>query len=310
VRGAFVDKLSELAGQNPRIMLITGDLGFGVLDGFAAAYPRQYLNVGVAEQNMMGVAAGLALEGRVVFTYSIANFATLRCLEQIRNDVCYHGANVKIVAIGGGFSYGALGISHHATEDLGILRALPDMTVVAPADRWEAAEATDRIARAAGTCYLRLDRAGDELPSDSRGEFSLGTARRIREGTDLTLIGTGGLVPVAVAASDRLRKDGIGCRVLSMHTVKPLDADAVRRACVETGGIVTLEEHGLDCGLGSAVAEACLDQQVAPLRFRRMALRSGFSSTVGSQTYLRSLYGLDEAHVVETVRSVLSGDRS
>src|SRR5438477_2359167 len=142
MRDQFVKTLTALAETNSLIMLVTGDLGFGVLTGFKERFPRQYLNVGVAEQNLTGLATGLALEGRVVFTYSIGNFPTLRCLEQIRNDVCYHNVDVKVVSIGAGFSYGPLGISHHATEDISILRALPNMTVVSPCDLWEVAEAT------------------------------------------------------------------------------------------------------------------------------------------------------------------------
>src|SRR3954468_17255260 len=154
MRDAFTRRLEELAAQDPRIFLITGDLGFGVLDPFEKKFPKQYLNAGVAEQNMTGLATGLALEGRVVFTYSIGNFPTLRCLEQIRNDAAYHEANVKIIAIGGGFSYGALGMSHHATEDLAILRAIPGITVVAPGDDLETRGATRALVETPGTCYL------------------------------------------------------------------------------------------------------------------------------------------------------------
>jgi len=306
MRDGFVAKLTEIADANPRILLVTGDLGFGVLDAFARSRPQQYLNVGVAEQNMIGVSVGLALEGRIVFVYSIGNFPTLRCLEQIRNDACYHSANVKIVAIGGGFSYGPLGMSHHATEDLGILRTLPNMTVVAPADSWETRAATAQIARMPGTCYLRLDREGTELRDIPRAPFVIGSARTIRDGSDLTIIATGGLVGVAAAASDRLRADGIACRVLSMHTIKPLDSNAIERAALETGGIVTLEEHALDGGLGGAVAEACLDRQVVPARFRRLGLPSSFAPVVGSQAYLRSLYHLDDISVAGSIRSVLA----
>src|SRR3954463_955369 len=157
MRDHFVKRLSQLAAADPRIVLLTADLGFGVLNNFAQKYPKQFLNAGVAEQNMTGLATGLALEGRIVFTYSIGNFPTLRCLAQIRNDAAYHEANVKVVAIGGGFSYGALGMSHHATEDLAILRAI-GIPVVAPGCDWEAAEALNALVEKKGTCYLRLDR--------------------------------------------------------------------------------------------------------------------------------------------------------
>lgn len=305
MRDAFVRRLMELAEADPRIMLLTGDLGFGVLTKFEERFPRQYLNAGVAEQNMTGLATGLAMEGRIVFTYSIANFPTLRCLEQIRNDACYHDANVKVVAIGGGFSYGSLGISHHATEDLAILRALPEITVISPGDLWEAEEATTALVNTPGTCYLRLDKT-TAPPTPQAGEvFHLGRARIVREGADMTLIATGGILRSALQAADALAERGIQCRVVSMHTVKPLDETAIERACLETGGIVTVEEHTVHGGLGGAVAEVCMDRGLMPKRFHRVGLRSGFSSIVGSQDYLLHRYGLDAPAIVEAVQRLL-----
>ena len=161
MRTEFINTLYEIAKKDKNVILITGDLGFGVLDKFANDLPEQFINAGVAEQDMAGLATGLALEGKTVFTYSIANFPTLRCLEQIRNDVCYHNANVKIVSVGGGYSYGPLGMSHHATEDLSIMRALPNMTIVAPGDTIETGYATEAIYKLNGPCYLRLGRNGE-----------------------------------------------------------------------------------------------------------------------------------------------------
>ena len=305
MRDAFVSRLMDLAARDPRIFLITGDLGFGVLTKFQERYPRQFLNAGVAEQDMTGLATGLALEGRVVFTYSIANFPTLRCLEQIRNDACYHGAAVKIVAIGGGFSYGSLGISHHATEDLAIMRALPDLTVVAPSDRWEAAEATAALAGWPGTCYLRLDKSGAPDTHEHGEHFEIGLARTVRKGEDITLISSGGILGEALAAAEDLGSRGIRCRVLSMHTVKPMDVQAVECACNETGGIITIEEHTVDGGMGGAVAELCMDRGLRPGVFRRIALRAGFSAIVGSQEYLRKRYGLDRKAIAREVESAV-----
>lgn len=297
MRDAFIARLAELAEQDDRIMLITGDLGFGVLNDFAQRFPKQFLNAGVAEQNMTMLATGLAMEGRVVFTYSIGNFPTLRPLEFIRNDACYHQANVKVVCIGGGFSYGQLGISHHATEDLSILRALPNMTVVAPGDDFETREATTALAATPGTCYLRLDRSS--MVVDSEAPFELGRARVVREGNDLTLISTGGMLGEAIRAADRLAERGVRARVVSMHTVKPLDLYAIRLAAQETGGILTLEEHTIEGGLGGAVAEACLENSWIPRFFRRIGLQSKFSSVVGDQDYLRRIYGLDAEAIVD-----------
>ena len=310
MRDNFVRELSELARKDSRIFLITADLGFCVLDTFAEEFPRQYLNVGIAEQNMIGLATGMAMDGRVVFCYSIGNFSTLRCLEQIRNDACYHEANVKIVAVGGGFSYGALGISHHATEDLAIMRALPNITVAAPGDQWEAREATKALAATPGTCYLRLDKSAAPATARAKEVFHIGKARTVREGTDITLISTGGILGAALEAADSLVEQGIACRVLSMHTIKPFDGDAVVRACRETGGIVTVEEHTIHGGLGSLVAETCLDAGVKPNAFRRIGLRAGFSSIVGAQEYLRREYGMDPKSIAKSVAELVSAGSS
>jgi transketolase len=306
MRNAFVGELVELAASDPRIFLITGDLGFGVFDEYARRLPRQFLNAGVAEQNMTGLATGLAMEGRIVFTYSIANFSSLRCLEQIRNDAAYHEANVKVVSIGSGFSYGQLGISHHATEDISILRSLPGVIVVSPADEWEVREATKALVRTPGTCYLRLDKS-KAPPTHRTGEvFRIGVARCVREGSDLTIAATGGILEVALeAAEDLARSHRVATRVLSVHTTKPLDADALAAAARETGGIMTLEEHTVDGGLGGAVAELLLERGAIPKAFRRVGLRAGFSSAVGSQGYLRALYGLDCRSVVASALEML-----
>src|SRR5580704_16656925 len=179
MRGAFFDALLTLAERDHRINLIVGDLGFGVVETFAQRFPDRFLNAGIAEQNMTGIAAGMALSGRIVFTYSIANFPILRCLEQVRNDVCYHNANVKIVAVGGGLAYGSLGSTHHATEDLAIMRALPRMVVVAPGDTMEAEAATEAIALHPGPCYLRLGRAGEASVHQEKIRIQLGKAIQV-----------------------------------------------------------------------------------------------------------------------------------
>ncbi|MBS1723713.1 MAG: transketolase [Armatimonadetes bacterium] len=306
MRDAFVRQLTEIARKDAKVMLITGDLGFGVLMKFAEELPGQFLNAGVSEQNMTLLATGLALGGRTVFTYSIANFPILRPLEMIRNDACYHNANVKVVGIGGGFSYGALGISHHATEDLAILRSLPDITVVAPCDLWETEEATRALVAQPGTAYLRLDKSHATTSEGSKRDFALGKARVLEEGDALTIVSCGGIVQEVLDATAHLRSEGHRCRVLSMHTVKPLDKEAVLRAAQETGGIVTVEEHTLDGGLGSAVAETLLDAGVAPRAFKRIGLRSCFSSVVGSQEYLRKVYGMDSQSILLAAREMLS----
>lgn len=301
MRDVFVRELARIAAERPEVMLLTADLGFGVLNDFASRFPAQFLNVGIAEQNMTGLATGLALEGRIVFTYSLGNFPTLRCLEQIRNDACYHGANVKIVTVGGGMSYGAVGASHHATEDLAILRALPDTTVVCPGDLWEVEQATRDMVDRPGVTYFRLDKSAAPPTRRKNEIFSFGRARRVVDGSDATLIATGGILEEALKAAVVLRLHGVQVRVLSCHTVKPLDLDSIMDASRETAGIVTVEEHTVDGGLGGAVAEALLEAGGRPGFFVRIGLRSGFSSIVGSQQYLRSAYGVDAESIVRVV---------
>jgi transketolase len=305
MRDTFIAQLAKIAETDKRIMLITGDLGFGVLTEYAKRFPTQYLNAGVAEQNMTGLAVGMAQEGRIVFTYSIGNFPTLRCLEQIRNDAAYHEANVKIVSIGGGFSYGPLGMSHHATEDLAIMRAIPRMTVLSPGCLWEVEEATKALINTPGTCYLRIDKSDAGRTNRPHEEFKLGEPRTLREGSDITFVTTGGILGEVLQAADELRDEGVLCRVLSVHTLKPFHPAKLLNACKETGGIVTIEEHVLQGGLGSLVAETCMDAGVPPRFSKRLGLQDEFVSAVGSQTYLRSACGIGVRDIKATASRVV-----
>jgi transketolase len=304
MRTAFIETLFELARRDERITLVVGDLGFGVVTRFMQELPKQFVNAGVAEQNMTGLAAGMALSGKIALTYSIANFPVIRCLEQIRNDVCYQNANVKIVTVGGGMAYGSLGVTHHATEDIAVMRALPHMLVVAPNDPVETRLATEAIVAHDGPCYLRLGRAGEATVHTSDIEFELGKAITVLEGDDLTLIVTGGLLHNTLQVAEILAQQGIKARVLSMHTVKPLDSEAVLAAARETKAIFTIEEHSVVGGLGGAVAELLMEECEYPVRFRRIGLRDQFSSKIGDQDYLRAQYGLDPSGILSTVEEI------
>jgi transketolase len=305
LRGTFFKTLMELAESDDRIYLLVADIGFGVVEPFADKFPGRFLNVGVAEQNLTGVAAGIAMTGKIVFTYSIANFPTLRCFEQIRNDVCYHKANVKIVSVGGGYSYGPLGMTHHATEDIAVLRALPAMTVVAPGDPVEVRAATRAVVEHQGPCYMRLGRAGEPILHDSAVTFQLGKAIQVRDGDAITIISTGALLQNVIRAADMLAARGIQARVLSMHTVKPLDDDAVLAAARETRAVVTVEEHSVIGGLGGAVAE-CLAESGKSVPFKRIGLPSAFSAHIGSQEYLRSQSNLSPDGILNALESLLA----
>lgn len=306
MRGAFFDALLDLAQQDERVMLLTGDLGFGVIEEFAQRFPDRFLNMGVAEQNMTGVATGLALTGKVVFTYSIGNFPTLRCLEQIRNGPCYHRANVKVVSVGGGLVYGSLGMSHHATEDLAVMRALPNMTVVAPGDPVETRAAVAALVQLDGPAYLRLGRAGESVVHHRSIAFKLGRALELRTGLDVALISTGGMLEAALRIADALAEDGLGCRVISMHTLRPLDVEAIRCAAVETRLVVTLEEHSVVGGLGGAVAEV-LAEMVAPRApLKRIGLPSAFAPHAGSREHLLDSFGLSNDAILAAVNAALN----
>jgi transketolase len=305
VRTAFIKELFELAKQDERIVLIVGDLGFGVVTPFMEQLPRQFLNAGVAEQNMTGMATGMALSGKIALTYSIANFPTMRCLEQVRNDVCYHNANVKVVSVGGGFTYGAMGATHHALEDLAVMRAMPGLVVVAPGDPVEARAVTRAVIAYQGPCYLRLGKAGEPVVHQSPIDFELGKAIQMREGRDATLFSTGGILQNVVRAAERLAKEGIETRVLSMHTLKPLDSEAVLAAARETGAIFTIEEHSVVGGLGSAVAEVLAEADGIKVPFKRLGVPTGFSPHIGSQEYMQECHGLTDAGIAKSVASVM-----
>jgi transketolase len=305
VRTAFIQELLELAKKDSRIVFITGDLGFGVVGPFQEQLPKQFLNAGVAEQNMTGMAAGMALSGKIAFTYSIANFPTLRCLEHVRNDVCYHNANVKIVSVGGGFTYGAMGATHHAIEDLAVMRAIPGLVVLAPGDPVEARAATSAIVAYQGPCYLRLGKAGEPIVHKSPIDFVLGKTIRVREGSDATLISIGGILQNTVLAAERLADSGIETRVLSMPTLKPLDEAAVLAAARETGAIFTLEEHSILGGLGTAVAEVLAETEGIKAPLKRIGVPPAFSPHIGSQEYMQECHGLSVDGIFKTVAAAL-----
>ena len=305
MRDAFVKALMPIAAADPSVVLMTGDLGFGVLDGFRQRYPKQFYNVGVAEQNLAGVAAGLAMAGCKVLTYSIANFPILRCLEQVRNDICYHQADVKIVSIGGGMAYGALGYSHFATEDLAILRSLPGLTVVAPGDPVEVEQLLPQIMNLDGPVYLRLGRAGERPIHDSSTTVVLGQPTVARDGSHVLILTTGGMLPVAMQAADQLSLKGIEIAVVSIHTLSPLDAAAMAELMSSFDVVITVEEHSTVGGIGSASAEVIAEAGIS-VRFCRLGLQpTAFPSGVGSQEHLRRRNCIDAESVVSTVGRML-----
>ena len=300
MRDTFVKTLCSVCETNKDVELITADLGFGVLKPFFEQFPNQFTNAGIAEQNMTSVAAGMAREGKTVFTYSIGNFPTLRCLEQIRNDCAYHNANVKIVCVGGGFVYGSLGMSHHATEDISVMRSIPNVAVFCPGDALETAAITKAIANYPGTCYLRLGRGGEKPIHKSIENFQIGKAIPVKEGRYVAILTTGAIYEEIDKALAILAESGITPSVYSFPTVKPIDKETIKK-CAETHTlIVTCEENNIMGGFGSAVSEVMADNGINS-RLIRIGIDDTFCDVVGDQTYLREIYGMSGKKIAEKI---------
>ena len=285
MRTAFINELIEQARINPKIFLVVGDLGFSVVEPFANEFPNRFLNAGVAEQNMTGVAAGLASEGYHVFTYSIANFSTLRCFEQIRNDIAYHNFSVTIVAVGGGLAYGSLGYSHHAIQDIASMRTLPNLTLLAPADPGETKECVEWLSHNPRPSYLRIGKAGEKNLHGIRGVDSGPLC--VREGKeDIALISTGGILDETLKASELLRETGSDVAVFSLPWLKPLQIKMLQTLESYTR-LITVEEHVAEGGLASAIREKLPDIPVYS-----MSINGLKSHEVGSQSFLRKSNGI------------------
>ena len=305
MRDTFIKTLTQLATEDKDIELVTGDLGFGVLKPFWETCPNQFTNAGIAEQNMVAMAAGMAMEGKKVFVYSIGNFPTLRCLEQIRNDCAYHKLNVTIVTIGGGFVYGSLGMSHQATEDLAVFNAMPDMTVFAPADAAEAAACARAAAACPGTCYIRLGRGGEPKIWEDLPDFQIGRGLQVKEGERAAIILTGAIYDEVAAAVEMLREHGIDPAVYTMPTVKPFDEQLVRK-CAETFElIVTVEEHSVIGGLGSMTACVMAEMKRKKAYLKRIGVNDSFAAVAGDQSYLRKRYGVSAQKIADSIISEL-----
>lgn len=301
MRDTFVRTLIGLAKENKDIELLTGDLGFGVLKPYYEQLPDQFTNAGIAEQNMTSLAAGMALTGKNVFTYSIGNFPTLRCLEQIRNDCAYHEANVKIVCVGGGFVYGSLGMSHQATEDIAVLRALPGVVVMAPADSVEAEACTKALAEYQGTAYLRLGRGGEKRIHESIENFQIGKAIKVYDGAKIAIFSTGAIFEEVLGAYDILKAKGYTPEVYTFPTVKPIDVELIKGIAKDFDVIVTCEEHNIIGGFGSAVAEVMAEMKQKKAFLIRVGLNDEYSIKVGNQKYLREQYGMAAGQIAEKI---------
>lgn len=300
----FAETLLEIARQDRDVVVVTSDSrGSGKLTAFGEALPDQMVELGIAEQNAIGISAGLASAGKRVFVASPACFITARALEQIKNDVAYSDQPVRIIGISAGVSYGALGATHHSLHDYAALRAIHNMTIVAPADNLETRETIRAIYHAAHPVYVRLGKAPQPHVHAEEDRFTIGQAVLVQDGRDLTFVACGETVSIAIAAARQLGAEGLSCRVLSMHTIKPLDEAAVLRAAWETRAIVTVEEHSVYGGLGEACA-ACLMQRGARLPFRIVGFPDEHMVS-GSQTEIFAHYGISANGLAETAHRLL-----
>lgn len=300
MRKAFVKKLTQLVSKNKDIYLLTGDLGFSIFDEFQKDFPNNYLNVGVSEANMIGMAAGLALAGKQVFVYSIIPFVTLRCLEQIRNDLCYQRLPVKIIGVGEGLSYGTAGATHHALEDIAVMSALPEMTVIAPGDPIEVEYTIEKSLELKGPCYIRLGKSGEPILHKKELIFKIGKAIVLENGQDLTLITTGNMLKTTLEVSNILKKENIYSKVVSMHTIKPIDREIIIKCATDTNVIVSIEEHSKIGGLGSHIASVIFEERLN-IKYLQIALPDKFIHIVGSQNYLKKIYGLTPTQIVSKI---------
>jgi transketolase len=304
-RQVICDTLIELGKEDRNILVVTSDSrGSASMTDFAKALPDQIVEVGIAEQDLVGISAGLATCGKKPFAASPACFLSMRSIEQIKVDVAYSKTNVKLIGISGGVSYGALGMSHHSLQDIAVMRAIPGITIILPADRHETKKMTEALLKYDYPAYVRIGRnpVEDVYTSDDY-QFEIGKAVTMREGTDITIIATGETVKPAVDAADKLKAEGISCRVLNMHTIKPLDEEVIIKAALETGRIITIEEHSVLSGLGAAVAEVVVQNKPVPVKIIGIPDEPAIS---GTSAEIFEYYGLSSANLCKVAKEMLA----
>ncbi|UVI30241.1 transketolase family protein [Paenibacillus spongiae] len=287
MRNTFIATLIEEAKKDERIFLLTPDMGFSVLEAFRDLFPDRFLNVGIAEQNAVGVAAGLALSGKIVYVYSIIPFVTMRCYEQVRVDVAYMNTNVRLVGVGAGLSYGPAGATHHSIEDIAIMRALPNMTVCCPGDPIEVREIIKQSVHYDGPMYIRLGKNGEPRIHSDNTPIEIGKAIEVIRGDDLALITTSNMLEQGKIWVDELAKEGRHASLISMPSIKPLDKEFILQLIARKKPIYTLEEHNVIGGLGSAVAEVIAESGIG-ITFKRIGIPDTYTHHVGSHMHLRN----------------------
>ncbi|MFH1254101.1 MAG: transketolase C-terminal domain-containing protein [bacterium] len=331
MRKLFIQKLVEFASSDPDIYLITGDLGFSVIEPFKEKFPDRFINAGISEQNMIGVAAGLALAGKKVFVYSIIPFVTMRCFEQIRVDLCYQNLPVYLVGVGAGFAYGAMGSTHHAIEDIAIMRALPNMTVVVPGSNFELSGLLEQVNQLSGPAYIRLSKneekilypnsparpecarsaciEGSAIGRRAEGPFDanikLGQAIELIPSNKNLILASGDILSVALDVCKKLRDLGIDIGLFSVPTIKPLDFDFITSRCNSLDSVFTIEDHSIIGGLGEVLAMHICQNIEKKILFKAFALPDQYFHEIGSRDYLRNKVGLSESNIFSEILNVV-----
>ncbi len=301
MRNAFASEIKALAAKDEKVVLLSGDIGNRLFNPYKEAFPNRFYNCGVAEANMTSMAAGMAMCGLKPVTYTIAPFNTTRCLEQIRVDLCYHNLPVIVIGVGAGLAYANLGATHHACEDIALLRSLPNMCVVCPGDAVEVKLALRAALHHAGPVYIRLGKKNEPVIHLQDPDFKIGRGIIVEEGSAVCLLSTGNMLPVAIEAGKLLRNRGITARVVSMHTVKPLDAELLQQTFSNFKLVATVEEHSLIGGLGGSIAEWLIDQPLPSTRLLRFGSEDNFLHYSGNQENARQILGLTAQNICESV---------
>ena len=307
MRAAFANEIESLSGTNERIILLSGDIGNRMFDTYKEKFPDRFYNCGVAEANMTGVAAGMALCGLHPVTYTITAFNTIRCLEQIRVDVCYQNLPVIIVGVGGGLSYASLNATHHALEDIACLRVLPNMTVICPGDAWEVRAALRAALKIESPVYIRMAKKNEPLVHKNIPDFTIGKGLVIKEGSDICFLNSGSLLPFALEATETLRKtEDISVHLVSMHTVKPLDEELLSDVFSKYSHIFTIEEHSMLGGFGGSIAEWFSDQKNPKAKLSRIGTGDFFKYDAGEKEHAQDYFGITTEQIVEKVLKSMS----
>ena len=304
MRTAFVNELKKIMKNDKNTFLLTGDLGFSVFEGIKDSFPKQYINMGVAEQNMIGVAAGMALTGQKVFVYSIIPFLVYRPFEQVRNDICYQKLQVRLVGVGAGFTYSDAGFTHHSIEDYGILRSLPNLTILSPADSLEVIELMKQTSGISGPSYMRLGRNGEPVLHNKHKDMKIGKALELAQGEDILFITTGSILSKAFETKELLELDGYTVSILDYHTIKPFDKESLLKHLAGKKLVVTIEEHLINTGIFSIVSQIILVHDIH-IKVIPFGIEEPFHEASGSKEFMLAQYGIESRLLYERIKKVL-----